>query len=67
MTRIDLSGAAWRKASYSNSSGGSCVEVAALGSVVGLRDSKDVTGPALQFTATDFHAFVTAVKSGTLR
>lgn len=67
MTRVDLSGAAWRKASYSSGQGGNCVEVAALGAVAGLRDSKDPAGPVLLFTPTDFHAFVTAVKSDSLR
>ncbi|MGH8571011.1 MAG: DUF397 domain-containing protein, partial [Gammaproteobacteria bacterium] len=38
----------WRKSSYSNGSGGACVEVADLnhGSRA-VRDSKDPTGPAL--------------------
>ncbi|WP_329616058.1 DUF397 domain-containing protein [Streptomyces brevispora] len=30
----------WRKSSYSNGTGGECVEVADLGSAVGVRDSK---------------------------
>lgn len=31
----------WRKSSYSDSSGGDCVEVALLSEVVGMRDSKN--------------------------
>lgn len=66
MTRSELSSAAWRKSSYSNGQS-NCVEVAATGTAVGLRDSKDTTGPALLFEPADFHRFVTAVKSGALR
>jgi hypothetical protein len=32
----------WRKSSYSDTQGNSCVEVAALSGAVGLRDSKNV-------------------------
>lgn len=34
---------AWCKSSYSNQSGGNCVETAPIDGVVGIRDSKDVT------------------------
>ncbi|MFJ5774877.1 DUF397 domain-containing protein [Streptomyces sp. NPDC093094] len=37
----DLRHAQWRKSSYSGSSGGECVEVADLTSVVAVRDSKN--------------------------
>ncbi|MBO4210342.1 DUF397 domain-containing protein, partial [Micromonospora echinofusca] len=44
----DLTGATWRKSTRSGGSGGNCVEVADnLPGVVGVRDSKDPTGPAL--------------------
>ena len=49
---MDLTGAEWRKASYSNSNGGACVEVAGnLPGVVAVRDSKDPDGPVLVFLA----------------
>ena len=49
---IDLSLAVWRKSSYSNGSGGACVEVARnLPGIVAVRDSKDRQGPALVFGA----------------
>ncbi|RKR88948.1 uncharacterized protein DUF397 [Micromonospora pisi] len=63
----DLSGARWRKSSRSNDQG-QCVEVAdALADVVGVRDSKDVTGPALTVERTGWLAFVAGVKSGSFR
>ena len=56
----DLTGAIWRKSTRSSSNGGDCVEVADnLPGVVGVRDSKDPTGPALTFTPTAWRAFLT--------
>ncbi|MGI5323227.1 DUF397 domain-containing protein [Actinomadura nitritigenes] len=50
----------WRKSSYSSSNGGNCVELADLGAVVGVRDSKDpgaghlsVSRDALRVLLTD--------------
>nr|WP_162958906.1 DUF397 domain-containing protein [Nocardia yunnanensis] len=61
---IDLSGAHWFKSSYSQS-GGECVEVAHLdGGMVGVRDSKNPTGPALIFTPSQWNAFTTSVNNG---
>ena len=37
----DLSGAQWRKSSYSGDTGGDCIEVAPLDGIVAIRDSKD--------------------------
>ncbi|WP_406106603.1 DUF397 domain-containing protein [Micromonospora globbae] len=56
---MDMTGAQWRKSSRSGSNGGSCVEVADnLPGVVGVRDSKDPTGPVLTFTPRAWRAFV---------
>jgi hypothetical protein len=60
----DLTGAVWRKASYSNSQGGNCVEVADLSSHVAVRDSKDPDGPTLVFTPAEWDAFTAGVKDG---
>jgi len=53
----------WRKSSYSNPDGGSCVEVLdGHPSGVPVRDSKQPHGPALVFPAASWSSFVTAVK-----
>ncbi|MBT2506452.1 DUF397 domain-containing protein [Streptomyces sp. ISL-98] len=63
----NLGAAAWRKSSYSNSDGGSCLEVAdGLPGVMPVRDSKVPHGPALAFDATAWSSFVTAVKDDRL-
>lgn len=61
---MDLSRVTWRKASYSSSNGGACVEVAEIPAAVAVRDSKDPDGPKLAFTATEWKAFVRRAKSG---
>ncbi|MBQ1026709.1 DUF397 domain-containing protein [Micromonospora sp. C95] len=58
----DLTGATWRKSSRSTAQG-NCVEVAeGLAGVVGVRDSKDVTGPILLFDAYQWRSFVQTLK-----
>jgi hypothetical protein len=58
------SAASWIKSSLSFANG-NCVEVASLPEgVVGVRDSKDVTGPVLRFTPDEWHAFVGGVVNG---
>lgn len=60
----DLSGAMWRKSARSGSEG-NCVEVADnLPGVVGVRDSKDIHGPALSFDPVAWSVFVADVKAG---
>lgn len=63
MVRMELVNTAWRTSSYSGGNG-ECVEVAALGGVVGVRDSKDPTGPVLLVAPGAFTAFVRAVARG---
>ncbi|MFB7556102.1 DUF397 domain-containing protein [Streptomyces brevispora] len=67
-TRPDLISAAWRKSSYSNGDGGSCVEIADnLPGIVPVRDSKAAPeGPALAFSAARWAPFVAAVRDGSL-
>ncbi|MEV7235784.1 DUF397 domain-containing protein [Streptomyces sp. NPDC051020] len=60
---IDLNTAVWRKSSYSNGSGGDCVEVAdGLAGIVPVRDSKLTHGPVLTVTAPAWTSFVTSLK-----
>jgi len=61
---VDLSGAQWFKSSRSGGKA-DCVEVAFLdGGMVGMRDSKNPTGPALVFTPSEWDAFSGGVKDG---
>ncbi|MFJ4795792.1 DUF397 domain-containing protein [Kitasatospora purpeofusca] len=61
---VDLSGAHWRKSTYSNGQGG-CVEVSdGHAGAMPVRDSKDPQGPSLLFPADAWRAFVTAVQGG---
>jgi hypothetical protein len=61
---MDMTGAAWRKSSYSGSNGGACVEVGTTGRAVAVRDSKDLDGPLLTFAADTWTAFAEQVKTG---
>ncbi|MCX5067259.1 DUF397 domain-containing protein [Micromonospora lupini] len=54
---MDLTGAQWRTSTRSGN--GECVEVADnLPGVVGVRDSKDPSGPVLVFAPVAWRAFV---------
>ncbi|MER6681613.1 DUF397 domain-containing protein [Streptomyces olivaceoviridis] len=63
-TGIDLSAAVWRKSSYSNGSGGECVEVAdAHPGIVPVRDSKKPhNGPVLLFRPLAWSSFLDSLK-----
>jgi hypothetical protein len=51
-------GSAWRKSSYSNSSGGGCVEAACFVQFVAVRDSKCRDGASLRLAPSAWRAFV---------
>jgi hypothetical protein len=53
----DLTGATWRKSTYSSGEGGECIEVADGLPVIPVRDSKDPEGPALTFNPAAWTAF----------
>jgi hypothetical protein len=55
----------WRKASYSASNGGGCVEVAGHGGMVLVRDTKNHgRGPVHRFTRAGGEAFTASVRAG---
>ncbi|WP_406217343.1 DUF397 domain-containing protein [Streptomyces decoyicus] len=59
----ELNSARWRKSTYSNTNGGSCVEVADdFPGLVPVRDSKDPRGPTLLIPAAAWTAFVASLK-----
>ena len=59
----DLTGATWRKSTYSNGNGGNCVEATTTpGGHPALRDSKNPSGPALLFTTSQWHTFIEDIK-----
>ena len=68
---MDLTGAAWRKSSYSGGNGGQCVEVAAIPGpqdrpdrICAVRDSKNPGGPTLGFGYGQWQRFTAEVKAG---
>ncbi|UGQ09421.1 DUF397 domain-containing protein [Yinghuangia sp. ASG 101] len=53
----------WFKSSYSNNSGGECIEGARLGTVaMAIRDSKDTSRGNLTIGTTSWNALTTALK-----
>lgn len=61
---VDLARAKWFKSSRSGG-GKDCVEVAHLDEgAVGVRDSKNPTGPALVFSPSEWSAFIAGAKDG---
>ncbi|CCF61988.1 DUF397 domain-containing protein [Nocardia cyriacigeorgica] len=59
-----VDGARWFKSSRSVG-GNDCVEVAHLGQgCIGVRDSKNPTGPALVFTPAEWASFLTHTRAG---
>ncbi|MEV7970964.1 DUF397 domain-containing protein [Sphaerisporangium sp. NPDC088356] len=62
----DLSRAVWRKSRRSGANG-ACVEVAAIGGVVAVRDSKNPGSAVLALGLSGWHTFISGVKSGDLQ
>lgn len=62
MSTPDWSRAVWRRSARSNGKG-NCVEVASAEAVVGVRDSKNSSGPLIAFTSNEWRAFTDAIKS----
>ncbi|GHK04281.1 DUF397 domain-containing protein [Streptomyces sp. NPDC003753] len=53
----------WFKSSYSNDSGGDCVEVAQDVDVIHIRDSKNPTGPTLRVSSGAWGAFLKGART----
>jgi hypothetical protein len=54
----------WVKSSLSFANG-NCVEAADLsGGEIGVRNSRDASGPVLRFTPDEWHAFIGGVRNG---
>jgi hypothetical protein len=62
--KTDLSRAEWRKSSRSGPYTDNCVEVAFVDGAVVVRDSKNLSGPVLVFTQSEWDAFVDGAKDG---
>lgn len=62
-TTPSLTGATWRKAKASQNNG-NCVEVARLGQLAGVRDSKNVEAGHLTVTAAAFDQFLAGIRAG---
>lgn len=57
-------GVAWRHSSYSQGTDQTCVDVALGSAGVAVRDSKDPTGPILNFSLREWHVFLLGARSG---
>jgi hypothetical protein len=58
------SGSYWIKSSLSYANG-NCVEVTSLpDGEIGVRNSRDSSGPVLSFTSDEWHAFLGGVRKG---
>jgi Domain of unknown function (DUF397) len=56
-------GLTWRKSTRS-AAAGHCVEIATAAAAVFVRDSKDVTGPVLEFGTRHWADFLGGVRAG---
>ncbi|MEU3414418.1 DUF397 domain-containing protein [Streptomyces sp. NPDC006658] len=56
----------WYKSTYSGGSNADCLEVARGHAHVPVRDSKNLTGPAVLFSLNGWTSFVKAVANGQL-
>jgi hypothetical protein len=56
--------ARWRKSSHSPDGPPGCLECAAIGDRVGVRDSNDPDGPMLLFGRQQWADFIAGVKAG---
>jgi hypothetical protein len=53
----------WRRSSRSGNGTGNCVEVTLTPAVAGVRDSKNIAGPRLRFSARAWSEFLGTIKN----
>jgi uncharacterized protein DUF397 len=53
----------WRKSSFSGNGGGNCVDVAADGEKIYVRNSKNPGGAMVAFTQSEWKAFLSGAKN----
>jgi hypothetical protein len=53
----------WRKSSFSGNGGGNCVDVAADGEKIYVRNSKNPGGAVVAFTQSEWRAFISGAKN----
>ncbi|MEV0442532.1 DUF397 domain-containing protein [Streptomyces spectabilis] len=58
----DLNTVTWHKSTYSDASGGNCLEIAPREGGIPVRDSKDPDGPKLLFRPAAWSAFIANLK-----
>lgn len=58
----DLPSTQWRKASRSSATGDNCVEVAGSPDVVGVRDSKNPSGPVIELTPQQWRNLTAGIR-----
>lgn len=61
--RVQQNELTWRKSTRSGAAG-HCVEIAETPAAVLVRDSKDASGPVLQFAAPGWQDFIAGVRDG---
>jgi Domain of unknown function (DUF397) len=59
----EVASLAWRKASLSHAAN-NCVELATMGEMVHVRDSKHPAGPILTYASADWQTFLDGAKKG---
>jgi uncharacterized protein DUF397 len=63
-TEAELAGAQWRKAKKSGTNGNGCMELARIGDLVVLRDSKNPEGPVQVYSRHELDCFLDGAKAG---
>ncbi|QXJ24528.1 DUF397 domain-containing protein [Actinomadura graeca] len=64
VSQLDPSLLCWRRSTYSDSSGGNCVEVARAALDLAVRDSKDPDGARLRVGRRAFEALLGEIRAG---